>query len=246
MTTNRQTPASGPRAAPAPTQSFVPAGTPDAVTADSETASTAATRGRAGRGLAFLSAALRNPKMVGTAMPTGRYVARRLGAVIPDGRRMPRRPVVLEIGAGTGSITAELAAATGGSANLIAIEKDPELAAVLRSRQLGVDVVVADAAEAPRILAERDIAAADAVISALPWTLIPAQQQRELLHVLSSVLRPTGAFTTVMYAYAQWVPAARRFREELTVTFDEVLPTRTVWRNAPPALTYVCRRPVLK
>ena len=36
---------------------------------------------------------------------------------------------------------------------------------------------------------------------------------------------------------------ARRFRALLDEVFDEVLTTRTVWRNLPPAVSYVCRRP---
>jgi phospholipid N-methyltransferase len=39
---------------------------------------------------------------------------------------------------------------------------------------------------------------------------------------------------------------ARRFRSLLRTRFDEVLPTRCVWRNTPPAITYVCRRPKVR
>jgi phospholipid N-methyltransferase len=55
-------------------------------------------------------------------------------------------------------------------------------------------------------------------------------------------LRPDGAFTTFAYLHALPLGLARRFAGRLRAAFDEVLVTRTVWRNVPPALTYVCRR----
>jgi phosphatidylethanolamine/phosphatidyl-N-methylethanolamine N-methyltransferase len=50
-------------------------------------------------------------------------------------------------------------------------------------------------------------------------------------------------FTAAAYSLGYWTPAARRFRRELGRIFGEVLPTRTMWRHLPPAMTYVCRFP---
>ncbi len=193
---------------------------------------------------AFLSAAFRSPREMGTAMPSGPHLARRLAAVVPDGGRAERPPVVLEVGAGTGAITGAIVARAGSNATVIAVERDAKLADVLRSRDLGADVVTADADSAVAILAERGIKQVDAVVSALPWTLLNQARQHALLQVFGQVLRPEGAFTTACYSYALAVPAAQRFRRELAAVFEEVIPTRTVWRNPPPAMTYVCRRPL--
>lgn len=193
---------------------------------------------------AFFAAAVRKPHEVGTALPTSSRVARRLSAVVPDGGHATLPPVVLEVGAGTGAITAALAARVGSKGTVIAVEKDPAMAEMLGERNPEVDAVAADADTAVEILRKRGFEAVDAVVSALPWTLFSAERRRELLDLFAGVLRPDGVFTTVCYTYGLWVPAARRFRAELRSAFDEVLPTRTVWRNAPPAMTYVCRRPV--
>ena len=56
-------------------------------------------------------------------------------------------------------------------------------------------------------------------------------------------LRPGGSFTTFAYVHALSMNRARQFRALLGEVFDEVLTTRTVWWNLPPAVTYVCRRP---
>jgi len=77
----------------------------------------------------------------------------------------------------------------------------------------------------------------------LPWALFGPQQQRELLAIFAGALRSDGVFTAAAYSLGYWTPAARRFRHELERFFGEVLPTRTMWRHLPPAMTYVCRRP---
>ncbi|MFI7422386.1 class I SAM-dependent methyltransferase [Nonomuraea sp. NPDC049684] len=85
----------------------------------------------------------------------------------------------------------------------------------------------------------------DAVVSALPWTLIPERAQERILDAVSRVLAPGGSFTTIAYLTGTRSGARRRFRGRLEAAFDEVLTTRTVWRNLPPACTYVCRRPTV-
>lgn len=153
--------------------------------------------------------------------------------------------VVVEVGAGDGAVTAAIAERAGPNAVVIAVEKDRDLAARLRARALdGVEVVTADAATLPGILAGKGLRLADVIVSVLPWTLFGSQQQREFLATFAATLHPDGVFTAAAYSSGYWTPAARRFRDELSRTFGEVLPTRTMWHHVPPAMTYVCRRPV--
>lgn len=192
----------------------------------------------------FLAAAVRSPREVGTLLPSGPELARRLAAVVPRSVPAGRPGVVVEVGAGDGAVTGAIAEQAGPDAVVIAVERDPELAERLRARALGVEVVTADARTLPVILAERGLRRADVIVSVLPWTLFGPQQQRELLTTFSAALQPDGVFTAAAYSSGYWTPAARRFRDELGRTFGEVLPTRTMWRHVPPAMTYVCRRPV--
>src|SRR5918997_982425 len=90
---------------------------------------------------AFLAAAIRSPRDVGTLLPSGPELARRLAAVVPGASRAQRPAVVVEVGAGAGAVTAALARQAGQGALVIAIEKDAALADQLRSRELGVRVV---------------------------------------------------------------------------------------------------------
>jgi phospholipid N-methyltransferase len=192
---------------------------------------------------AFLAAALRSPRDVGTLLPSGPELAQRLAAVVPAAGQTPRPPVVVEIGAGAGAVTAAIARKAGPAALVIAVEKDPVLAERLRARGLGVRVVTADAITLPAILAEHGVERADVIISVLPWSLFGPQQQRTFLAIFAGALAADGVFTAAAYSMGYWTPAARRFRYELDRAFGEVLPTRTLWRHLPPAMTYVCRRP---
>jgi phospholipid N-methyltransferase len=152
-------------------------------------------------------------------------------------------PVVVELGPGTGSVTTAIEYRLAGRGRHVTVEIDPVLANYLRAEHAGVEVLVGDAAELERLFAEHQVPAVDAVVSGLPWSLIDADMQRAIVDATARSLRPGGCFTT--FAYLHWLSTtrARQFRALLSEVFDEVLTTRTVWWNLPPAVTYVCRRP---
>ncbi|MFD1933786.1 hypothetical protein ACFSKW_20190 [Nonomuraea mangrovi] len=61
---------------------------------------------------------------------------------------------------------------------------------------------------------------------------------------LGVFVKAGGSFTSIAYLTGTPFGPGRRFRGRLGAAFDEVLTTRTIWRNLPPARPYVCRRPV--
>ncbi|WP_039788405.1 class I SAM-dependent methyltransferase [Actinoalloteichus spitiensis] len=187
----------------------------------------------------FLNAVVRRPAVIGALVPSSPLLARRLAAVVPG----QGEPVVVELGPGTGPVTETISRRLGDRGRHLAIEVDTSLAEHLARRFPRVEVVNADAARLDELLAERDIDRVDAVVGGLPWSLIPLSAQRAILRRSAESLGQHGVFTTFAYLHALPLGGARRFRALLEATFDEVLPTRVVWRNFPPALTYVCRRP---
>lgn len=188
---------------------------------------------------AFLAAVLRNPATVGAVAPSSTHLAQRLTAVVPG----EGQPVVVELGPGTGSTTAAVQHRLGGRGRHIAVEIDPMLAEHVARAHPSVEVAVGDAAHLEQLLADRGVSEVDAVLSALPWSLFSSDGQRAILGSIAGVLRPGAAFTTFAYVHALPLGGAQRFRALLDEVFDEVLTTRTVWRNLPPAVSYVCRRP---
>ncbi|MDT0443886.1 class I SAM-dependent methyltransferase [Streptomyces johnsoniae] len=186
----------------------------------------------------FLSEFVRDPVRTASVMPSSSALAARMVAALPE----HGNPVVVELGPGTGAFTAAIRERLGGRGRQLAVEVNERMSVRLRGRFPGVEVVTAGADDLPGLLAERGIPAADLIVSGLPWTVYFGGA-RPLADTLASVLAPTGALTQFTYAWSSWTPQARRQRAHLRAAFEEVVLSRTVWRNAPPAFVYVARRP---
>lgn len=187
----------------------------------------------------FLWEFARNPLATGSLIPSSRWLAREAVAAVPaDGR-----PVVVELGPGTGSMTRAIQQHLSEGGHHLAVELNPRFAELIEARFPTVEVVNADAARLPELVRSRGLPHADAIVSSLPWASFSENFQNALLRAVTASLAPDGVFTTFAYLHALYTPAARRFRGRLRESFDEVVVGRTVWRNLPPALVYSARRP---
>ncbi|MBN1918495.1 MAG: methyltransferase domain-containing protein [Verrucomicrobia bacterium] len=186
----------------------------------------------------FFSAFLRRPAEVGAIAPSSRSLARRM----VGGMDLAHARCVVEYGPGTGAFTREILDRLGPDGQLVAIEKNPDFIPILHERFPNLDVVQASAEELPRLLAERGFDAADAIVSGLPYTVLPWDLVERIIAVSRECLCPGGLFNTVQY-YNSYVlmPAARKFQRLLHATFDEITHYRTLW-NLPPAFVYSCRK----
>ncbi|MBG0819393.1 methyltransferase domain-containing protein [Planomonospora sp. ID91781] len=199
---------------------------------------------RAGDVRAFVGAAVQRPSTIGAMAPTGARVARLLATIAPS----TREAVVVELGAGTGPVSDAVQDRLRPGSRHLAVELDRDLAEHLRATRPRIDVVQGDAADLRRLLDAAGVGAGevDAVVSALPWTLFDGSQQERILDQICAVMRPEAAFATISAHPSSFFPAAREFRHRLHERFDEIVVSRTVWRNVPPARVLVCRRPRLR
>jgi phospholipid N-methyltransferase len=149
-------------------------------------------------------------------------------------------PVVVELGAGTGRVTEAVQHRLQGRGRHLAVEINPVLAERLAARHPRVTVLCADAARLPALLRERGIPHVDAVVSLLPWAAYAAAPVPE---VVAQVLAPSGTFTQATLRGFHLLPPARRQARDLRAVFGELTPSRTVWRNLPPARVLIGRRP---
>ncbi|GID29780.1 class I SAM-dependent methyltransferase [Paractinoplanes brasiliensis] len=190
--------------------------------------------------MSFLVEFMRNPLTVGAVQASGSALAEVATATVPA----TGSPVVLELGPGTGAFTAPVQRRLAGSGRHIAIELNPRFAAKLAMLHPAVDVVTGNAAALRGVLAQRGVDSVDVVISGLPWAAFDRKLQQDVLSEVVAVMHPAGVFTTFAYVHARWAPPARRLLRSLQDRFEEVVVSRTVWKNLPPALVYFCRRPV--
>ncbi|MCX2730023.1 methyltransferase domain-containing protein [Saccharopolyspora sp. NFXS83] len=194
----------------------------------------------------FAARAARKPGLVGAVAPSSPYLAREMAAVVPRSRPAADErtgPVVVELGPGTGALSRAVRDRLPEGGRHLAIELDGGMVEHLRADLPWLEVVQGDAAKLRALLADAGVAEVDAVISGLPWSIFSAELQRDILSEVGKVLAPGGAFTTFAYVHALGMAGARGFRRRLDGAFDEVLTSRTVWRNVPPARIYTCRRP---
>lgn len=190
--------------------------------------------------LLFAQALLRAPREVGAIAPSSFSLGDRLATVVPR----KDDAVIVELGAGTGVVTAMIDIRRSPKSTFLAFERNPALAREVMRQAPRAQVISDDARNLREHLAKHHLATVNAVVCGLPWANFSATEQGELLDAITDVLDTGGVFTTFAYLHALALPQARRFRDTLTTRFDEVLPTRTVFRNIPPAITYVCRAPL--
>ncbi|GAA1215929.1 class I SAM-dependent methyltransferase [Prauserella alba] len=186
----------------------------------------------------FVSAAVRNPKAVGAAAPSSRALAARMASAVPA---TAEPPTVVEIGAGTGAFTRVASERVSDGGRYIAVEQDERMAGHLERTHPNVEVVNGDAAQLGTLLADRGVTSVDAVLCGLPWSLFTVELQRRILREISTAMAPHAVFTTFAYVHAARIPGSKRFRSEVEAVFEDVEVQSPVWRNLPPAMTYLCR-----
>jgi phospholipid N-methyltransferase len=142
---------------------------------------------------------------------------------------------IVEFGPGTGPFTAAILQRLPADGSYVGIERDPDFVTHLRRRFPAAAFHLASAEEVGPILAAAGLAAADHIVSGLPFASLPRETTRRILDAVQAALAPGGTFTTFQYVHAVGLPPARAFREEMRRRFGEHRPARLVVRNLPPA-----------
>lgn len=189
--------------------------------------------------IAFLIHALRDQTRIGAIAPTSASVGRRMARLIPPG---PGR-IVVELGAGTGAISAAIGPRLGLGSRHIAVEREPELLEALWHKAPWAEQVLGDAQGLNSRLNNIGVSEADVVLSSLPWANFDAPMQRRILKQITDLLAPNGLFAAIAYRPTRMTHGSRSFRSLLHANFDEVSISATLWINLPPARLYVCQKP---
>jgi phosphatidylethanolamine/phosphatidyl-N-methylethanolamine N-methyltransferase len=189
---------------------------------------------------AFAREFLRDPLNVASLVPSAAPLCRQAAAPLPE----TGDPVVLDLGAGTGQVTDVLQDRLQGRGRHIAVEFNPRMAAVLAERHPKVEVICDDAkAVVDRLLDEG--VRTDLTVSGLPWLVTAPRRGRSIFESLARLAAPAGAVTQLAHSWVRFFPDARNVQRNLEANFEEVVVSRTVWANIPPAVVYVARRPRL-
>jgi phospholipid N-methyltransferase len=182
----------------------------------------------------FLVAGLANQRATGAIVPSQKFLIRKMLAPIPG----DYRGEVVELGAGTGALTVELAAKCP-SARVLACEINPVLARHLEGRlqRTGLHsrvAVVTDAAE--NLLTGFSAGKRrqpDFIISGIPLANLPRETVMALVALIQSSLRQGGMYIQFQHSVLDRKNIRAQFRRLRTVP---------VLLNFPPAVVYYAQK----
>jgi phospholipid N-methyltransferase len=153
---------------------------------------------RGSNALLFARNFLRHPRMLGSIVPSSRFLIRQLLEPIHWGRAR----VIVEYGPGVGGITMQLLRHMRADAALVVIEKNPEFVRYLLDSisDPRLRVVHGSAADVDLILRRLGATHADYIISGIPFSTIPAPEREQILRKTSAALAPGGAFLVYQFS----------------------------------------------
>ena len=185
---------------------------------------------RSGNALLFARNFLRHPRMLGSIVPSSRFLVRQLLEPINWGRAR----VIVEYGPGVGGITLELLRHMRADATLVAIEMNPDFVRYLKATisDPRLHVVAGSAADVDLILRRMSLTRADYIISGIPFSTIKAAEREVILRKTVAVLEPGGAF--LLYQFS------KRILEDLKRVFGYV-GRQFQPLNLLPAHLFICQ-----
>jgi phosphatidylethanolamine/phosphatidyl-N-methylethanolamine N-methyltransferase len=172
----------------------------------------------------FMGQMARRPHQVVGLAPSSRFLCAEMVAGLD-----PEGGPVIELGAGTGNITAAILGRGIAPEHVHSIEMNPGFCGHLRSRYPRLNVHQMSAGD----VGDLPVEDAQAVISGLPLLSMPLDLQRSILGGSFDRLRRGGTF--VQFTYGPKPPVARPVREELRLDWRV---SDKIWRNLPPARVY--------
>ncbi len=163
---------------------------------------------------------------VGALAPSSHVLAERMAQAVPFDAR-----VIIELGAGTGSITRALLKHVRYDAVIIAVEELPVRVEELRTiKDSRLVIVCGNAMSISAILSQCGFDHADCVVSGLPLSTLPRQEEHVILAATLAVLSPGGVFVQFQYFLSSFAAIYHYFPYLSVVSW-------VLW-NLPPAFVY--------
>ena len=180
-----------------------------------------------GSAMIFLREFCKKPRAIGAVCPSSRRLARTMASRIPSGDGL-----IVELGAGTGMVTREIAHCLDDPKRLWAVEQSDNLATLLARTMPQINVIQGDARELSHIVPpHRQV---DMIISSLPLRAFSRQDVEAITRQWAAVLAPGGA--VVQFTYALWGGGLLSKKDFYESEYS------VVWQNFPPARVQVLKK----
>jgi len=175
----------------------------------------------------FMRHWLRNPLRMGALLPSRPRVAEAVARQLQLGRPGP----ILELGAGTGTITSGLIAGGCPPERLVLIESEPALTEHLREHYPATRAICGDATRIDTMLSEIGVTQLATAVSSLPIKWFSLDDQRATVMPCLKRLGPGGYFIQITNAMTSPIDASRlRINaQQVDAVWFHFLPVQ-VWR----------------
>ncbi len=187
-------------------------------------------RTRTGDLLLFARNFFRHPRMLGSIIPSSRFLIRQL--LQPVDWTTAR--VIVEYGPGVGSITAQILQRMRPDAVLIAIETNSDFVKFLRTTfpDRRLRVMEGSAESVDEILRQQGHEHVDYIISGIPFSTIPAELRERILLKTFGALAPGGSFLVYQFS-TRVLPDLQRIFHYVKRRFEPL--------NVLPAHLFFCQ-----
>ncbi|HSD68173.1 MAG TPA: methyltransferase type 12 [Woeseiaceae bacterium] len=178
----------------------------------------------------FFRAFLRSPQVVASVIPSSSFVERR----VVHAADVTRAGVAVELGGGVGGITRSLLHTMGPQARLLVMERTDRFVEVLkRIDDSRLEIVHGCASTIVAQLARRNLPAADAVVSGIPFSTMPNALGAEIIAAVYDALAPGGRFVAYQLS-DRVVRYARPLLGEPAIEYE--------FRNVPPLRVFTWQK----
>lgn len=175
--------------------------------------------------LLFAKNFLQHPKMLGSLIPSSRFLVDRLLGKVD----WSRAKTIVEYGPGVGTITAHILSRMAPDARLIVFEMNKDFVGYLRRAfpDSRLHVVHGSAENVGRELENLGLEGTDYIISGIPYTTMPEQLRSKIMQESREALNPGGV--VLIYQFTRTVlPYLRTYFNQVYQDFEplNILPAR--------------------
>ncbi|WP_340014410.1 methyltransferase domain-containing protein [Paenibacillus sp. FSL K6-1318] len=178
--------------------------------------------------LLFLQGFLKNPKRVGSVLPSSKSLAKKIVQSV----RWDEIKTIAELGPGTGAITRLIRAQLPKSATVFLFERDPKMRSNLK-KTYPEFMFHSNASYLLKRINQEHVHQLDSIICGLPFFNFSREMRQNILSQIHTALRPGG--TLVLYQYS--LHMKKRLAELFEIEKIQFEPF-----SFPPVFVYICRK----
>lgn len=181
----------------------------------------------------FVKELVANPRNIGAACPSSKKLADSIAALVSP----PQDGYVVELGAGTGVVTAALLRRGISPERLIVVEKSKHLANMLKKKFPDIRIIHGDAAALDQLLPQSQnyrYLPVSTIVSSLPLRSLPENIVKQISQQIEQTIPENGSLIQFTYD----------IRRSKSPDFGSLRysHSKLVWRNLPPARIHLLRK----